>query len=133
MSAPVSILSKPHLFDEKISILKILDNFFSNYSPELLIKHQQSLTELIQRDKNRPSVIAWSIANEPRTQKVQADGYFGDVANHVRSLDPSRPVTLAVARSFAEDRSVKLKKIKHPSTKLISSFIVGKAYGYYKL
>lgn len=83
-----------------------MDNIFSNYSPELLIKHQQSLTELIQRDKNRPSVIAWSIANEPRTQKVQADGYFGDVANHVRSLDPSRPVTLAVARSFAEDRSV---------------------------
>ncbi|XP_044728387.1 beta-glucuronidase-like isoform X2 [Chrysoperla carnea] len=78
-----------------------------NYSPSLLAKHQRSLTELIQRDKNRPSVIAWSIANEPRTHLVAADEYFGAVANHVRSLDVTRPVTIALARHYNEDKAGK--------------------------
>ncbi|KAK9710589.1 Glycosyl hydrolases family 2, TIM barrel domain [Popillia japonica] len=64
-----------------------------------------SLTELIARDKNRPSVIAWSIANEPRTQSYEAGVYFGKVAAHVRSLDLSRPITIALARSVYEDRA----------------------------
>lgn len=47
-----------------------------NYSPTLLQKHKDSLGELIRRDKNRPSVIMWSVANEPRTQLADADSYF---------------------------------------------------------
>ncbi|XP_052132709.1 beta-glucuronidase, partial [Frankliniella occidentalis] len=47
-----------------------------NYSPTLLQKHKDSLGELIRRDKNRPSVIMWSVANEARTQLADADAYF---------------------------------------------------------
>lgn len=50
---------------------------FSGYIPNLLQKHKDSLTQLIRRDKNRPSVIAWSVANEARTQVQLADEYFG--------------------------------------------------------
>ncbi|XP_017773138.1 PREDICTED: beta-glucuronidase [Nicrophorus vespilloides] len=75
------------------------------FSLSLLEKHKKSLTELIKRDKNRPSVIAWSIANEPRTQSEQAGIYFGEVANHTRNLDSTRPITLAVARGVYEDKS----------------------------
>jgi len=49
---------------------------FRNYSPALLEKHKDSLSQLIRRDKNRPSVIFWSIANEARTHMPDADSYF---------------------------------------------------------
>ncbi|KAI4455950.1 beta-glucuronidase [Holotrichia oblita] len=75
------------------------------FPSSLLNNHLNSLTELIARDKNRPSVIAWSIANEPRTQSYEAGVYFGKVAAHVRSLDLSRPITIALARSVYEDRA----------------------------
>ncbi|XP_071051958.1 beta-glucuronidase isoform X1 [Onthophagus taurus] len=75
------------------------------FSVALLEKHLKSLTELIKRDKNRPSVVAWSIANEPRTQLINAGPYFRDVATHVKSLDQSRPITIAIAQGVSVDQS----------------------------
>ena len=34
------------------------------------------MKELIDRDKNRPSVIMWSVANEPLSDVAIADYYF---------------------------------------------------------
>ncbi len=39
-----------------------LDGFGS----ELLANHLTVMKELVNRDKNRPSVVMWSVANEPR-------------------------------------------------------------------
>lgn len=72
-----------------------------NFSSTLMKKHKQSLSELIRRDKNRPSVIMWSIANEPRTQLPDAGFYFKQIAQHTKNLDSSRPVTIALARSVS--------------------------------
>lgn len=72
-----------------------------NYTPELLKRHKESLSELIRRDKNRPSVVLWSIANEPRTQLAETGVYFKQVAQHTKTLDPSRPITIALSRSVA--------------------------------
>ena len=69
-----------------------------NFTPALLKRHKQSLSELIRRDKNRPAVVMWSIANEPRTQLPDAGLYFKEVAYHTKSLDSTRPVTIALAR-----------------------------------
>lgn len=55
---------------------KIFVFFNSEFTDSLLRKHKQSLTELIRRDKNRPSVIMWSAANEPRTGNSAAGDYF---------------------------------------------------------
>nr|XP_034189067.1 beta-glucuronidase isoform X1 [Osmia lignaria]XP_034189068.1 beta-glucuronidase isoform X1 [Osmia lignaria]XP_034189069.1 beta-glucuronidase isoform X1 [Osmia lignaria] len=76
-----------------------------NFTPILLSRHKDSLSELIRRDKNRPSVIMWSIANEPRTQLSEAGEYFKQVAHHTKALDPTRPVTIAMARSVQEDKA----------------------------
>ncbi|KAJ8879963.1 hypothetical protein PR048_020584 [Dryococelus australis] len=46
------------------------------WSDELLKNHKRSLTELVRRDKNRPSVIMWSVANEAETELEQAVAYF---------------------------------------------------------
>lgn len=69
-----------------------------NFTPTLLQRHKDSLSQLIRRDKNRPSVIAWSIANEPRTQLPASGDYFQEVARHTKTLDPSRPITIALSR-----------------------------------
>jgi hypothetical protein len=37
------------------------------------------LTELIARDKNHPSVIAWSLSNEAKTNNPEAYGYYKSV------------------------------------------------------
>ncbi|XP_014212257.1 beta-glucuronidase [Copidosoma floridanum] len=76
-----------------------------NFSSELLHRHKLSLSELIRRDKNRPSVVMWSIANEPRTQLADAGIYFEKVAYHTKSLDRTRPITIALARSVTEDKA----------------------------
>lgn len=76
-----------------------------NFSPILLSRHKDSLSELIRRDKNRPSVIMWSLANEPRTQLPEAGEYFKQIAHHAKALDPTRPVTIALARGVQEDEA----------------------------
>lgn len=75
------------------------------FSDSLLAKHKQSLTELIRRDKNHPSVIMWSISNEPRSANKLADRYFGEVVRHVKSMDLSRPVTIAISAGVTADKS----------------------------
>jgi len=53
----------------------------------------QYLRELIARDKNHPSVIIWSLANEPHSTP-QARPIFEELYRDARILDPTRPVTL---------------------------------------
>ncbi|KAL1451753.1 hypothetical protein WDU94_006101, partial [Cyamophila willieti] len=67
-----------------------------NFSETLLQKHKDSLEELIRRDKNRPSTIMWSVANEPRSHLPGADQYFKSVTKFTRYLDPTRPLTAAL-------------------------------------
>lgn len=56
--------------------------------------HIQVMKELIDRDKNHPCVVMWSVANEPASHEEGAEDYFRRVIEVTRSLDPTRPVTL---------------------------------------
>lgn len=65
--------------------------------PAQLAQHKLALSEMIERDKNRPSVFMWSLANEPitsyRNRSVDdPDTYFAQVSAVARALD-SRPLT----------------------------------------
>ncbi|MBV6647886.1 MAG: beta-glucuronidase [Cyclobacteriaceae bacterium] len=66
---------------------------------------QKQLTEMIMRDKNRASIIIWSIGNEtPRTdRKLQ---FMSGLAKHVKALDPTR-LTSAALFGDDEDRGEK--------------------------
>jgi beta-glucuronidase len=57
--------------------------------------HLSAVRELIVRDKNHPSVVAWSLANEPDTTDPGARDYFLPVVAQARELDPTRPVCFA--------------------------------------
>lgn len=83
---------------------------------------QQYIRELIDRDKNHPSVILWSLANEPHTARPEARAAYGfdftvpDHASHAaavsafreqaelaRTLDPTRPITLVSHEGATEE------------------------------
>ena len=54
--------------------------------------HGQAIRELVARDKNHPSVVLWSIANEPESETEGAERYFEPLFDLTRELDPTRPV-----------------------------------------
>jgi len=84
---------------------------------------QQYIRELIDRDKNHPSVIMWSLANEPHTSTPEARrAYdspnftviehssqpaaveaFREQAALARALDPTRPITLVSWEGAVEE------------------------------
>ena len=37
---------------------------------DLLANHKTVMTELVARDKNRASVVMWSVANEPQSEVI---------------------------------------------------------------
>lgn len=55
-----------------------------NFNDQLLQQHLNALGELIRRDKNRPSVVMWSIANEPDSGDARSAGYFKQVVAHAK-------------------------------------------------
>jgi len=54
--------------------------------------HAQAIRELVARDKNHPSVVLWSIANEPESDTEGAENYFRPLFDVARQADPTRPV-----------------------------------------
>ncbi|XP_037944929.1 beta-glucuronidase-like [Teleopsis dalmanni] len=70
----------------------------------LLRNHQSALEQLIHRDKNHPSVIMWSVANEPRSALPKADEYFNYVTTYAKSLDNTRPITAALNAASIKDK-----------------------------
>ncbi len=67
------------------------------FSPETISEagrqtHAQAIRELVARDKNHPSVVLWSITNEPDSATEAAEEYFRPLFELTRELDPTRPV-----------------------------------------
>lgn len=63
-----------------------------NVNDETQAQHQLEIERLIARDKNRPAVVLWSIANEPESQTPEAREYFAPLVAATRAADPTRPV-----------------------------------------
>jgi beta-glucuronidase len=64
---------------------------------------RQYISELIARDKNHPSVIVWSLANEPHSSVPAAKPFLRDLYDLCKSLDPTRPATLVSYIGTAEE------------------------------
>ncbi len=73
--------------------------------PELKKNHIKAVEEMITRDKNHPSVIAWSMLNEPETITEYARDYFSDIFAFAKTTDPQkRPVTGALEKTSSPEQ-----------------------------
>lgn len=65
--------------------------------------HKQDLEDFIKRDRNHPSVMMWSIGNEIREQFDSTGiAITRELAQIVKSLDTTRPVTSALTENIPE-------------------------------
>lgn len=63
--------------------------------PEVYAKATAMLREMIRRDRNKASIILWSVSNEtPRNESRTK--FLTDLANEARKLDATRPITSAL-------------------------------------
>lgn len=63
--------------------------------PLMRAKYQSQLKEMVERDWNHPSVIAYSLGNEFQSQTPEGISWVKDMGVFVKSLDASRLVTFA--------------------------------------
>lgn len=84
-----------------------------NYaSPKVLALAKAMAEDLIVRDRNRGSVVMWSLANEtPQTDARTA--FLTDVIRHVRTLDSTRLVTAAL------DKNVDIGGVADGETRIV--------------
>ncbi|GAB6902664.1 glycoside hydrolase family 2 TIM barrel-domain containing protein [Kineosporia succinea] len=68
-----------------------------DYAAEFPQWHRDDLAAMVAKDRNHPSVIMYSIGNEiAETGTPHGARWARTLAEHVRSLDPTRPVTNGV-------------------------------------
>ncbi|WP_036611253.1 glycoside hydrolase family 2 TIM barrel-domain containing protein [Oribacterium sp. P6A1] len=73
--------------------------------PKLKKNHLQQIREMITRDKNHPSVIAFSLFNEPETTSDYAYEYFSGIFEEAKKLDPQkRPLTGALEKNSSPEK-----------------------------
>ncbi|GKX30653.1 beta-glucuronidase [Vallitalea longa] len=85
--------------------------------------HLKVMEELINRDKNHPSVVMWSIANEPASEDEGAYEYFKPIVELTKKLDPYRPVTIVEYQGALPFNS--------RITNLIDVITLNRYYGWY--
>ena len=74
--------------------------------PEVYAKAVTMLHEMIRRDKNKASIIFWSVSNETPRGPARAK-FLTDLANEARKTDPTRLITSAlIGPRVSEDRVV---------------------------
>jgi beta-glucuronidase len=100
----------------------------TTYSDETIsaatrLVHRRAIEELIERDKNHPCVVLWSLANEPESHTDAGRTYFEPLFAAARAADPSRPVGF-VNMMFALPDTCTV-------TELADVVMINRYYGWY--
>lgn len=90
---------------------------------------QNQLSELLNRDKNRASVIIWSMANETPTSKAR-NSFLTRLANFTRGKDPTRLISAALEQSdYKGDKFV--RTIDDPFADVVDVLSFNQYIGWY--
>ena len=60
------------------------------YRPDVLARARTVTSEMLRRDRHHPSVVLWSLANEPDIDSPEGDAFFPTLAADSRALDVTR-------------------------------------------
>lgn len=64
---------------------------------------------MILRDYNHPSVIAWSLTNEPQiSDKPECVDYYEKIVQLAHALDSTRPVVIVMGTNQGIDKPVQI-------------------------
>ncbi len=102
---------------------------FRKISEQTLANHKKALTDLINRDYNHPSVIMWSLGNEPNLvgEESYYDGrgkkYWKEIFDLARSIDSLRPMTVPNCLRAG---------INDPVLELSDVVCINRYYGWYE-
>lgn len=89
--------------------------------------HEKLLKKLIERDKNHPSVVMWSLGNEPDSEHYPKDAYdyWKNLYSLAHILDPAnRPVTMVCCQN---------DYTKDIITREMDVVCINRYYGWYNL
>ncbi|KAK6179764.1 hypothetical protein SNE40_012049 [Patella caerulea] len=92
-----------------------------NFGNESLNHHLEVMSEMYRRDKNRPAVCMWSVANEPESDTANAVPYFKSVIGYTKQLDPTRPVSFTCNKDYSNDKCVQF----------VDVIMINRYYGWY--
>ncbi|NNF05255.1 MAG: beta-glucuronidase [Candidatus Eisenbacteria bacterium] len=100
-------------------------------NPETLAEAKTHLTEMIERDRNRASIIIWSIGNETGDEPVRT-AFRRALGEHVKSLDSKRLLSAAMwARAeIEEDRPVRFV-VEDPFGEMADVLAINSYIGWY--
>ena len=98
-------------------------------NPQTLANAKNQLNEMITRDKNKASVIIWSLANEtplsaPRLEFLKA------LASQAREMDPTRLISAAMERHY--ERQTTVQMINDPLGEYVDVLGCNEYIGWYE-
>jgi beta-glucuronidase len=96
-------------------------------NPAVYNKAEQQLEEMIARDKNRASVILWSMANETPNSMARLK-FIGQLAQKARELDGTRLITAALDTQSDEQG---VKSIDDPLAAVVDVIGINHYCGWY--
>ncbi|HEY3383590.1 MAG TPA: glycoside hydrolase family 2 TIM barrel-domain containing protein [Vicinamibacterales bacterium] len=97
-------------------------------NPATLANARRQLAEMIRRDKNRASVVLWSVGNETPVIPPRLT-FMRELVRTAHELDPSRPVTAALETHYAEPN---VKVIDDPLGKELDVLGCNEYVGWYE-
>jgi beta-glucuronidase len=75
------------------------------YFSQITLEHHKVMTaKMIRRDRNHPSVLMLSLANEPLSEAPEAKPYFSVLANFTRPIAAGRPITFVISAEYSKDQ-----------------------------
>ncbi|PNS00057.1 beta-glucuronidase [Petrotoga miotherma DSM 10691] len=80
-----------------------------HYNDETTKLCVKSIKRMIDRDKNHPSVIMWSVANEPESTHPKSEEFFKQLYETAKKSDKTRPVTFVSCMDMPGREDVSLK------------------------
>lgn len=90
---------------------------------------ENQLSELINRDKNRASVIIWSMANETPVGSAR-NAFLTRLARHARALDPTRLISAALEQSDYQGNP-QIRTISDPFAEVVDILSFNQYIGWY--